>query len=51
MFSGGVGGSVLWTMVFPADVLKSRIQVNKIKLPLSTVAKTLYKEKGNYFPH
>uniref|UniRef100_A0A914RP63 Uncharacterized protein n=1 Tax=Parascaris equorum TaxID=6256 RepID=A0A914RP63_PAREQ len=25
--SGGVGGMALWTAVFPADVVKSRIQI------------------------
>lgn len=27
MVAGGVGGSVLWLVIFPADVVKSRIQV------------------------
>lgn len=27
MVAGGVGGTVLWLVIFPADVVKSRIQV------------------------
>ena len=27
MVAGAVGGSVLWLVIFPADVIKSRIQV------------------------
>lgn len=27
IISGGVGGLALWTAIFPADVVKSRIQV------------------------
>ena len=30
MVAGGIGGSVLWLVIFPADVVKSRIQVNMI---------------------
>ena len=26
--SGGVAGVTLWTIIFPADVIKSRLQVN-----------------------
>lgn len=28
MVAGAVGGSVLWLVIFPADVVKSRIQVS-----------------------
>lgn len=28
MISGAAGGSVLWLVIFPADVVKSRIQVS-----------------------
>lgn len=27
MIAGAVGGTVLWLVIFPADVVKSRIQV------------------------
>lgn len=30
MVAGAVGGSVLWLVIFPADVVKSRIQVTII---------------------
>ena len=30
MVAGAVGGSVLWLVIFPADVVKSRIQVSFI---------------------
>ncbi len=27
MFAGGIAGVTLWTIIFPADVIKSRLQV------------------------
>lgn len=30
MIAGGVGGTCFWTILFPADVAKSRIQVNSL---------------------
>ena len=30
--SGGIAGLTLWTIIFPADVIKSRQQVNKRNL-------------------
>ena len=30
MVAGAVGGTVLWLVIFPADVVKSRIQVRLI---------------------
>lgn len=30
MVAGAIGGSVLWLVIFPADVVKSRIQVSFI---------------------
>ena len=30
MIAGAVGGSILWLVIFPADVVKSRIQVSLI---------------------
>lgn len=30
MVAGAVGGTVLWLVIFPADVVKSRIQVSNI---------------------
>lgn len=35
MIAGAASGVVLWTVIFPADVIKSRIQVNTFILPLS----------------
>ena len=37
--SGGIAGLTLWTIIFPADVIKSRQQVNKRNLRLSNSLK------------
>jgi solute carrier family 25 ornithine transporter 2/15 len=31
MLAGGFAGTALWTAIFPADVVKSRIQVSSIR--------------------
>ncbi|KAF7995134.1 hypothetical protein HCN44_004606 [Aphidius gifuensis] len=46
MVAGGVGGTVLWLVIFPADVVKSRIQVQNIKEPALVVMKDIFKKEG-----
>ncbi|CAL7937079.1 unnamed protein product [Xylocopa violacea] len=46
MVAGAVGGSVLWLVIFPADVVKSRIQVKNLKTPALTVMKDIIRNEG-----
>lgn len=46
MVAGAVGGSLLWIVIFPADVVKSRIQVQNLKIPAVTVFKDIAKNEG-----
>jgi len=44
--SGGVAGVTLWTVIFPADVIKSRQQVAGVSAPLIRTAIDIYKTEG-----
>lgn len=46
MVAGAVGGTVLWLVIFPADVVKSRIQVQNLKTPAFIVFKNIAKQEG-----
>ncbi|XP_053975275.1 mitochondrial ornithine transporter 1 [Hylaeus anthracinus] len=46
MIAGAVGGTVLWLVIFPADVIKSRIQVKNIKAPALVVMKDIIRNEG-----
>ncbi|XP_012136593.2 mitochondrial ornithine transporter 1 [Megachile rotundata] len=46
MVAGAVGGTVLWLVIFPADVVKSRIQVKNLKDPALVVMKDIVKNEG-----
>ncbi|KAF7403708.1 hypothetical protein HZH68_006502 [Vespula germanica] len=46
MIAGAVGGTVLWLVIFPADVVKSRIQVQNLKTPALVVMKDIIKQEG-----
>ncbi|XP_014219430.1 mitochondrial ornithine transporter 1 [Copidosoma floridanum] len=46
MIAGAVGGSVLWLVIFPADVVKSRIQVQSLKAPALQVMKEIARTEG-----
>ncbi|XP_014484770.1 PREDICTED: mitochondrial ornithine transporter 1 isoform X2 [Dinoponera quadriceps] len=46
MVAGAVGGTVLWLVIFPADVVKSRIQVKNLKTPAWIVFKDIVKREG-----
>ncbi|XP_050332352.1 mitochondrial ornithine transporter 1 [Bactrocera neohumeralis] len=46
MFAGAVGGVMLWTMIFPADVIKSRIQVQGLSHGMLTVGVDIVRKEG-----
>ncbi|XP_012287253.1 mitochondrial ornithine transporter 1 [Orussus abietinus] len=46
MVAGAVGGSVLWLVIFPADVVKSRIQVQNLQTPAPVVFKDIVRTEG-----
>ncbi|XP_017879395.1 mitochondrial ornithine transporter 1 [Ceratina calcarata] len=46
MVAGAVGGTVLWLVIFPADVVKSRIQIKNIKTPALTVMRDIVRNEG-----
>jgi len=48
--SGGIGGVALWVAIFPADVVKSRVQIastsGTIEPTFRSVITTIYKQEG-----
>lgn len=46
MAAGGVGGMSFWLVTFPADVIKSRIQVSNLTGNLYTVGLDIVKKEG-----
>ncbi|EEC05769.1 carnitine-acylcarnitine carrier protein, putative [Ixodes scapularis] len=44
--SGGVGGVCLWISIFPADVVKSRIQITGSNEPALSVARHIVRTEG-----
>jgi solute carrier family 25 (mitochondrial ornithine transporter) member 2/15 len=46
MIAGGVGGAALWTAIFPADVIKSRVQIQGISKPMFTVGMEIVRNEG-----
>lgn len=48
MIAGAIGGMVLWTVIFPSDVIKSRIQISNQKEKFMTVAADIVKKEGSY---
>ena len=44
--AGGVAGGTLWTIIFPADVVKSRLQVSGASTPMLTVMTDILKKEG-----
>lgn len=51
IISGGIGGVALWTSIFPADVVKSRVQVactvGTVEPTFRAVLLQVYREEGN----
>ncbi|EAT34099.1 AAEL013630-PA [Aedes aegypti] len=46
MVAGAVGGVALWTAIFPADVIKSRIQVQSLRLSMTQVGVEIFRKEG-----
>lgn len=46
MVSGAVGGMALWSAIFPADVIKSRIQVQGSTRGMFDVGIEIFKKEG-----
>ncbi|XP_052751633.1 mitochondrial ornithine transporter 1 isoform X2 [Galleria mellonella] len=46
MISGAVGGLVLWTVIFPSDVIKSRVQISNQSQKFLTVGYEIVKKEG-----
>lgn len=46
MVAGAVGGVALWTSIFPADVIKSRIQVQSLRLSMTQVGVDIFRKEG-----
>lgn len=46
MVAGAVGGVALWTAIFPADVIKSRIQVQSLTHSMTRVGMEIFRKEG-----
>lgn len=46
MAAGAVGGVALWTAIFPADVIKSRIQVQSLTHSMTRVGMEIIRKEG-----
>lgn len=46
MVAGAVGGLVLWTVIFPSDVIKSRIQISNKKQKFLTIGYEIVRNEG-----
>lgn len=46
MAAGAVGGVALWTAIFPADVIKSRIQVQSLTHSMTRVGMEIFRKEG-----
>ncbi|XP_045763466.1 mitochondrial ornithine transporter 1 [Maniola jurtina] len=46
MVAGAVGGLVLWTVIFPSDVIKSRVQISNKSQKFLTVGLEIIRKEG-----
>lgn len=46
MMAGAVGGMSLWIAIFPADVIKSRIQVGSLRRSMTSVGLEIIRKEG-----
>lgn len=46
MVAGAVGGAIFWTVCFPIDVVKSRIQVENIKENMFVLILRIFRKEG-----
>jgi solute carrier family 25 (mitochondrial ornithine transporter) member 2/15 len=44
--AGAVGGAALWTSIFPADVIKSRVQIQGLSGSMLSVGIDIFKKEG-----
>lgn len=44
--AGAVGGASLWIAIFPADVIKSRVQVQNISASMLSVGMDIFRKEG-----
>jgi solute carrier family 25 ornithine transporter 2/15 len=49
MIAGAVGGIVFWIVIFPADVVKSRIQVSRLTGSLLSIMVQIFRQEGKCF--
>lgn len=48
---GGIGGTALWTLIFPTDVVKSRIQIQKLDTTMIACMRNIVQQEGNELFH
>jgi solute carrier family 25 ornithine transporter 2/15 len=46
MAAGAVGGASLWISIFPADVIKSRVQIQGISASMFSVGTAIVRDEG-----
>lgn len=46
MIAGATGGAIFWTLCFPIDVVKSRIQVENIEENMFTLIYKIFRQEG-----
>lgn len=46
MIAGAAGGLILWTVIFPADVVKSRIQVSNLNASFTAITLKICRTEG-----
>lgn len=46
MVAGSVGGMILWAVIFPADVIKSRVQINNVETPMWKMGLEISRTEG-----
>lgn len=49
MAGGAVGGLALWSVIFPADLVKSRIQVSSLDTSFIATTLDIIRKEGKYY--
>ena len=49
MTAGAVGGVALWTFIFPADVVKSRMQISHLRGSFYENTASIVRNEGKFF--
>jgi len=50
LLSGGLAGSLCWTVIYPADIIKTRLQTDDSTRSFTEVAKKIYNTGGRGIP-